>query len=317
MESKLAISIIIATHNRACALRQTLDDLAKVRVAAGWQPELILVDNGSSDDTAAVMRSAKFENITAQYFYEPRKGQSNALNTALRHVKGEIILFTDDDVSVSQDWLEKMVEVFVQDRADAVVGKVLLADYLARPWLSRMHKSFLAAPEDQSDETLELIGANMGFRRSVLNKVPGFDPELGPGAIGFGGETLFSKQLVEAGFKLKFAREAVVVHRPDESRLRRCCWLDTSRRMGQKLAYLRYHWEHDDIRVPRLRWLWYLVKLHLRRIVEPPPPLESEGAAEWEMGYVETIESCRRFCIERRHPRNYSRHGIEKRKALA
>jgi glycosyltransferase involved in cell wall biosynthesis len=314
--TKLPISIIISTHNRASALRQTLDELAKVKVAAGWQPELILVDNASSDDTAAVIRSARFKNMKARYLYEPKKGKSNALNTALRHATGDIILFTDDDVSMSKDWLEKIIEVFVQDRADAVVGKILLADHLARPWLSRIQTRFLATPEDPSDETVELIGANMGFRRSVLSKVRGFDPELGPGAIGFGEETLFSKQLVEAGFRLKFARDAVVVHRPDESRLQRRAWLDTARKMGNKQAYLLYHWEHDDLRAPRLRCVWNLLKLHLRRILQPPPPLESEGVPAWEMGYVETIETCRRFCLERRRLRNYSRHGLEKRKLL-
>ena len=315
MVAKLLISIIISTHNRASALRQTLDELAKVKVAAGWQPELILVNNASSDDTATVLRSVKFENLHARYLYEPKKGKSHALNTALRHAKGEIILFTDDDVSISEDWLEKMVELFVQDRADAVVGKILLADHLARPWLSRMQKRLLAAPDDPSDETVELIGANMGFRRSILSKISGFDPELGPGAIGFGEETLFSKQLVRAGFKLKFARDAVVVHRPDESRLQRRAWLDTARKMGNKQAYLLYHWEHVDIRAPRLRCVWNLLKLHLRRFLQPPPPLESEGVPAWEMGYTETIETCRQFCLERRRSRNYSLRGLEKRRA--
>jgi glucosyl-dolichyl phosphate glucuronosyltransferase len=313
--AKLSISIVISTHNRASVLRQTLDQLAKVKVGADWQPELILVDNASSDNTAAVMRSARFENMNAHYLYEPRKGKSNALNAALRHAKGEIILFTDDDVSISEDWLEKMVERFTQDQADAVVGKILLADHLDRPWLTRIQKRLLAAPDDPAEETLELIGANMGFRRSVLSKVPGFDPELGPGAIGFGEETLFSKQLVLAGFKLKFARDAVVIHRPDESRLQRRGWLDTARKMGSKTAYLLYHWEHVDIQAPRLRCVWNLLKLYLRRILQPPPPLESEGAPAWEMGYVETIESCRRFCLEQRRPRNYSRHGSRKRTA--
>jgi glucosyl-dolichyl phosphate glucuronosyltransferase len=310
----LSVSVIVTTHNRASALRQTLDLLAKVKIPTSLQAELILVDNASTDHTAAVMRSAKFVSMQVEYLYEPIKGKSNALNTALRRAQGEIILFTDDDVSVSEDWIEKMVDAFGQNQFDIVVGKIVLAEDLVRPWLSWRQKWLLSAPEDQSDDNLALIGANMGFRRSALRHVAGFDPELGPGAIGLGEETLFGKRLVEAGLRLGYARNAVVVHRPDPSRLQRRGWLDIARKTGKMRGYLRYHWERDDIWAPRLKWLWYTLKLHLRRIVQPPPPLESEGIPGWEMSYVESMETCRQFSIERRRPRKYARPGLEKRR---
>jgi glucosyl-dolichyl phosphate glucuronosyltransferase len=317
MASRLSVSIIISTHNRASALRQTLEALSKVKIAEDWEAQLIVVDNASTDHTAEVIRSAKFANMKLEYLYESTKGKSNALNAALRRAQGEIILFSDDDVSAAEDWVEQMVEAFAQSQADAVVGKIVLAKDLARPWLSPRQRWWLAAPDDQSDETAELIGANMGFRRSVLMLVPAFDPELGPGALGFGEESLFGKQLVEAGFKLKYARNAVVIHRPDNSRLRRRDWLDIARKKGYQTAYICYHWEHNDIQAPRIKWFRYVVKLHLRRILQRTPPLDSEGISEWEVDYVESMETCRRFCVERRRPRNYSRRGLEKRRAIA
>jgi glycosyltransferase involved in cell wall biosynthesis len=316
MGSGLSISVIISTCNRASTLRQTLETLGKVRISTDRQVELIVVDNASVDETGDVIRSAKIANLKLEYLYEAAKGKSNALNTALRRAQGEIILFTDDDVFVSEDWVETMADALVQNEFDAVVGTIVLAKDLVRPWLSSRQKWFLAAPEDQLDEELELIGANMGFRRSALRHVPGFDPELGPGAIGLGEETLFGKRLVEAGLRLGYARNAVVVHRPDPSRLRRRGWLDMARKTGSKFGYLRYHWEHEDIWAPRLKWLWYTLKLHLRRIVQPPPPLESEGIPAWEMSYVESMETCRQFSIQRRRPRKYLRHGSPKRTAF-
>ena len=316
MDSGESISVIISTRNRASELRQTLMALAKVKIPADWQAELIVVDNASTDETAEVVRSAKVANMEAAYVYEATLGKSNALNTALRYTHGEIILFIDDDVLVSEDWVEQMVTAFRQSRADAVVGKTALPDGLARAWLGPLHRWWLAAPDDQADERVELIGANMGFRRSVLKRVPGFDPELGPGKLGFGEETLFGKQLVEAGFKLKYTPNAVVVHRPSELRLRRRDWLNTARKKGHQAAYLLYHWEHNDIRAPRIKWFRYLLKLHLRRIIERPPSLDSEGVSTWEMNYVQDLETCRWFCIERRRPRNYSRRGLEKRKLV-
>jgi hypothetical protein len=51
-------------------------------------------------------------------------------------------------------------------------------------------------------------------------------------------------------------------------------------------------------------------KLRLRRILQPPVPMDAEGCAPWEMSYVLTIEQCRHFLKERRRPRNYSKRGL-------
>jgi GT2 family glycosyltransferase len=313
MPPSLSVSIIISTCNRSSALRHTLNTLENVRLAADRQVQLILVDNGSIDDTASVVRKANFAHLQLEYLYEPKKGHNNALNAALARARGEIVLFTDDDVAISEDWVEQMVTVFVESQADAVVGKIVLNQDLLRPWLSGHQKWMLAAPDDQIDEPPELIGANMGFRRAVLDRVPAFDPELGPGALGFGGDTLFCMQLVEAGFKIKYAPHAVIVHHPERSRLQRHAWLDSACKLGRKTAYIRYHWAHDDIRAPFAKWLWYTFQLQLRRILQPPPPLASEGCPAWEMSYVTYKAACGQFCVERRRPRNYLRRGLQKR----
>ena len=57
----------------------------------------------------------------------------------------------------------------------------------------------------QIDDPPFLIESNMGFQRSILERVSAFGPDREPGALGFGGATLFSMQLVEAGFKIEYA----------------------------------------------------------------------------------------------------------------
>jgi glucosyl-dolichyl phosphate glucuronosyltransferase len=312
-----SISLIISTHNRAPALRETLGALGKVKILSDWQAELIVVDNASTDGTAAMIRNAKLANWTVAYLYEPLKGKSNALNAAFRRAQGEIILLIDDDVSVAEDWVEQMIAAFEQEPADAIVGRMVLAENLLRPWLRPVQRWWLAAPPDQAHDSPELIGANMGFRRSVFRLVPAFDPELGPGALGLGEEALFGKQLVEAGFTIKYAPNAVAIHRPDVSRLRRCDWIDIARKKGREDAYIRYHWKYEDIRVPHAGWFWYALKLSLRRILQQQPSLQSEGIAAWEMSYVHSMETCRQFSVERRRLRNYSRRGLVKRDGLA
>ena len=276
-----------------------------------------MVDNGSTDDTETVVRNTTLSNMEVRYLHEAQKGKSHALNTGLAVARGEYILFTDDDVLPSEEWVEQMVGHLQKGRCDAVTGQVILASHLLRPWMTSMHKKWLALSLDAQsrDWSREMIGANMGFRRSVLERVHKFEPELGPGpeGLGFCEDTFFGWQLVEAGFKIEHVSQAVVCHQLDVSRLRRSNWLSDARGRGRTQAYLLYHWEHADLRAPGVKWLWYWVKLRLRSILQPPPPLEGEGCPAWEMSYVAGMARCSQFRLERRRPRNYARHGLTKR----
>ncbi len=315
MPSDVSVSIIICTCNRAAELQQTLEALGKVRIPSGWKAEAVVVDNGSTDATATVARDTKLLNLKARYLYQPQKGKSNALNAGLTEARGEIILTTDDDVIVPEDWVEQMVFPIINGGYDAVIGRIRPAPHLLRAWLTPTHRSMIASNEETEvhNGTYEFIGASMGFRRSALERVPAFDPELGPGALGLGEDTLFGWQLVEAGSKIGYAPATAVQHHFDPSRLRRTIWLGEARKHGRTAAYIRYHWKHEDLRHPRLAWLKHWAKLQVRRILQPPPPLEAEGCPAWEVSYVLQMELCRQFCLERRRPRNYSRRGLAKR----
>jgi len=310
-----SVSIILCTHNRASGLQETLEAFGKLQIPSGCTVELILVDNGSTDETARVTQSAKLQNLEVHYLYHARRGKANALNLALTHARGDIILTTDDDVIVPEDWVHQMVFPIVNGGYDAVIGRIRPSPHLLRDWLTPTHRSMIASNDeiDVQNGTYEFIGASMGFRRSVLERVPNFDTELGPGsALGLGEDTLFGWQLLEAGFKITYARATSVLHGFDSSRLRRMIWLSEARKHGRSNAYIQYHWKHEDQRHPRLTWLRHWAKLQVRRILQPPPHLEAEGCPAWEVSYVLQMELCRQFCVERRRPRNYSRRGLAK-----
>jgi glycosyltransferase involved in cell wall biosynthesis len=308
----MTVSIIIGTRNRASSLEKTLRAFDRVFVPQGWNPELLVVDNSSTDGTEMVVKSASLSNYKVRYLREAKPGKSNALNSGLRNAQGEILLFTDDDVVPATDWLERMASPLINGECDAVQGRVEVAPDLLRPWMEPMHQVWLATPSASFGAPLEFVGANMGFRRAVLDRVPAFDPELGPGASGFGEESLFSWQLCEAGFRLISVPEAVVVHHPDSLRLLRPHWLSAARSRGRGSAYFFYHWEHGDPNRALFRMLWVATKLYLRRCLQRPAVTRHEGCPAWEMSYVFDIERCRQLLKERKRPRNYAKRGLVK-----
>lgn len=302
-------SVIISTSNRSSSLKKTLRAFGEVVVPPGWSAELVLIDNGSKDETKAVVETFYLPNFTIRYLFEPKLGKSNALNSGIAVAQGDVLLFTDDDVAPDKNWLTKLATPLLRREWDGAVGRVELAKHLLRPWMDSSHRHRLAAPDITSSE---VIGANMGFHRSVFERIPTFDPELGPGASGLGEETLFALQFLEAGFRLTVIPEASVVHDPEPSRLLRREWLSGSQKHGRTKAYLTHHWEHRDLKMPRLCFCYYQVKLHLRRFIQPPPNLDQEGCPPWEMSYVTCIEKYSFFLKERRKPRKYAKHGLEK-----
>src|ERR1017187_6698685 len=96
---KLKLSVVVATRNRAYAIAECLGSIAAaIAHAAPLDAEIVVVDNGSTDDTAAVIKAwASASPVPVQLLSEPRQGKGRALNCALRAAQGELLVFTDDD----------------------------------------------------------------------------------------------------------------------------------------------------------------------------------------------------------------------------
>src|SRR5438045_7421479 len=99
-EPQLDVTIIVCSKNRGAALRDFFHHLGRARVPAEWQVELLIVDNGSTDDTKQVVSQAHMPNMQVRYVFEPRGGKSHALNTGVANCSSKVLLMTDDDVHV-------------------------------------------------------------------------------------------------------------------------------------------------------------------------------------------------------------------------
>jgi glycosyltransferase involved in cell wall biosynthesis len=324
-------SILICTRDRLPDLRETLASVGALAVPPGLAAELVVVDNGSSDGTAAWVRRVSLPNMPVRLVEEPRPGVGFARTTALRTARGEIILFTDDDVRLPADWLAAMCAPILAGEADVVGGASVLAEHLQRPWMTGFHRAALSSSEDRSPEDRPApITISMAFHRRVLARVPAFDPELGPGSrCGAIEDVLFTSQLEEAGCRFARVTGAPVVHHAGVSRLTRRAFLSAARRRGRSTAYLRYHWHHwteAQFTHRKRRWeVWrhpyaVLVKrwLHLWfwRITHPGAWRRSEGIAPEEFAFVNLWWQMRQYLVERKRPRNYERRGLVKRRGL-
>lgn len=98
----VSVTVVVPTYNRAHLLSQTLDSLRAQTLAP---TEIIVVDDGSTDNTAEVVE--RYPELT--YLRQENGGKSSALNLALRHVASEYVWFFDDDDIASPDALERLV----------------------------------------------------------------------------------------------------------------------------------------------------------------------------------------------------------------
>jgi len=291
-----------------------MESIGKASVPEGWIVELLVVDNGSTDHTRAVANDARLSNANVRYVSEPLAGLSNARNTGLRESTGEIILFSDDDVRVPWNWIEGMCQPIIDGAADAVAGGVAFpvgyASVLSQPMFSSRRNWFASTEALDRDSPGQMVGANMGFHRRVLDRVPKFDVELGAGALGFGEESLFSLQLLAAGFKIVGALDIVVEHHFDLSRLTSATLIDSARKKGRSHAFIFHHWEHKRSRlaVPRLI-LCHLRRLRARFFDRDKGNVE-DSISDEALNLEKELAFCREYIVQRRRGFKYVSHGI-------
>jgi GT2 family glycosyltransferase len=302
----VSVSIVLCTAGRPADLAQTLAALGRLPVRAELPAELVVVDNSGGDSAREVVAAAGLRHIEARVVAEPQRGLSRARNRGVADATGQAILFIDDDVRPEGDWLARMAGPILSGAAHAIAGAVRLAPHLLRPWMTDRHRAWLASTERLDFANVRnLIGANMAVSRDVFARVPGFDPELGAGALGFGEESLFARQLLDAGFRLAGAPDAVVEHHFDPSRLSRASWLESAKKRGEKEAYIAHHWDgRGDDGAALGRWV-AAARLVYGRARRASDVRRDEGCAEWEMLQVRRLHFWRALGALSGTPRKY------------
>jgi glycosyltransferase involved in cell wall biosynthesis len=238
----------VPTFNRAASLRRLIasfDALSCNSINA----EILIVDNGSTDNTPGLLAQAAGEcsKFSLKVLSEGRRGKSNALNRGLSSAQGKIVLIVDDDVVVHPQWLVKHAESYRVTSFDAMQGRVLPGvDLDGRPANPNKLREYNIPIIDYGEEIREcrgLTGSNMSLKREVFAKVGGFDTRLGPGAAGFSEDTQYSIRIRQAGFKIGYTPHAVVYHELSPTRYGR----EYNRRVEYRKGVSRSVYRTDSI----------------------------------------------------------------------
>ena len=209
-----AISLVVATLNRAEALAEMLRSLSACSHPDGVIVELVLVDNGSTDHTAKVVGDFKPASwLSIDYQVETKRGVSAARNAGLRRARGDVIAILDDDVVVPEDYLERLVSEFADVSVPQLVGgRVELWDPTDQPFTIKTSREPAVLASDQHPGGF-IHGCNMALSRRALDLIGYFDEDLGAGTPACAGEdTDFCHRAVSAGVTVRYAPELMVHH---------------------------------------------------------------------------------------------------------
>lgn len=227
------ISVVLATYKRSDILEKTLSSFRKLNLQkTDW--ELIVVDNADDLQTNQIVH--KFQNILpVRLLVETRPGKNAALNAAIPLCKGDLFVFTDDDIIADPDWLIKMWDgVNRWPGHDVFGGKIIAAWPQNKPphWGNQhpLNQSLfsLHCPADTEkvygvDDFLP-YGPNMAIRKKIFDKGYRYNTSVGPDGSNtyvMGSETELLKRLKNDGYNPVFLPQAVVQHQIRASQLTR------------------------------------------------------------------------------------------------
>ncbi|URD51291.1 glycosyltransferase [Chroococcidiopsis sp. CCNUC1] len=195
------ISVVVCSYNGSHTIRDTLAGLAQLEYP---YCETIVVDDGSTDNTAAIVSEYDVRLIRT-----PQSGLSHARNVGMQAATGEIVAYIDDDAYPDPHWLTYLAITFMETSHVGVGGP-----NLPPPEDGMVAQCVANAPGGPSHvllsdrEAEHIPGCNMAFRKSCLEAIAGFDPQFRTA----GDDVDICWRLQEQGWTIGFSPAAVVWH---------------------------------------------------------------------------------------------------------
>jgi len=249
------LTVLFSTFNGAASLPRLLDALEQqTSPPGGWK--VVAVDNGSTDGGGDLLR-ARAARLPLTVLTEPRRGKSRGLNAGLAAVEGDLVVFTDDDVTPPADWLVALRRLAGRQPDYDIFGGAIqpIWPYPPPDWILR------CAPQDYFAWThfeegptapTAVWGPNMAVRRRVLEGrrfFEGIGPDGGP-KYAVGAETELLMRAAAAGHRCWHAPDIVVGHLVEPHQLTPAWLLQRAHNHGRGVR--RLFGTDEPVGAPRL-----------------------------------------------------------------
>ncbi len=287
------ISVTIPTRNRAVLLNAALNSLT-VQNLLSKQFEILVIDNGSTDHTAAVVKSHKGTLANLSYYHESEPGLHAGRHRGMLESQGDILVFADDDVEALPTWLVSIQEAFMDPRV-AMVGGNNLPLFVKQPplWLRHLWDlsrygggrclaalSILELPEGVRRLSPYYVwGCNFAIRRETLLQAGGFHPDGMPVELlrfRGDGESHVSRHVHDSGLKCLFHSGASVYHKVTPERMTHMYFRQRGFSQGISDSYTQLRSQDNrptgqrSLPYRAARWSWRKLKeVHARVRLEP------------------------------------------------
>lgn len=281
----MEVSIIIPTYKRHNSVVQTLGSLQE---QTSPPSEILLMDNAADSDLERLVRdfnrNARFP---VRYVASAAGGNSEARNRGAKMAAGEVLLFTDDDVTFSPNWIEAYKKAFSSNpNMLAAGGRVKpVWEEAPPPWLTEYiggAKVFpIFAALDLGDEfQLRPDGffysCNMALRKEIFART-GLRPEMVCGRTIGNGESGLNQELHRDGIPVGYVPDAIVYHhipcsRMTVSYIRRWAWHLGGAEMFERWCHRPRSFSElarEAARIVRRSWRIWLRDLRVRQRLDP------------------------------------------------
>jgi glucosyl-dolichyl phosphate glucuronosyltransferase len=230
-------SVIVPTLNRSALLRETVSSII-LQTFTVDQFEVVVVDNGSTDNTRKIVESLIENHPRHQirYVYEPEPGLLAGRHRGTHEAVGDLLIFVDDDIEAVPGWLTAIVAGFDDAQVQLVGGRNLPKYEIDPPaWIESFwepasgggHYCWYLSLLDLGDEKRRIVpnyifGLNFAIRRQALMDLGGFHPDRMSGDLeqfGGDGETGLSMAAEARGFVAMYQPAATVYHATPADRM--------------------------------------------------------------------------------------------------